>query len=204
MVRASFAWDAHPRRQGQGLTSGLLDQSPRGPSWAEIDARLARHGRGSRGAATEDDGDANGGGPLQAEEWFAQQRAYPLPAIPASARQRSLDQLASLPRARANGGAAAAPTAALIGADAAGAWQHVGDPGQSTGGTATWDGRGVRNEGTVARRVTVLATDPTSPNTVYAGTAAGVWKTTDGGQSWATSTGNSASPTNRPGRRGRL
>ncbi len=193
--RVSFASGGHPRRQGQGLTSGLLDQAPRVPSWAEIDASLTRHGRGSRGAVAENDGDANGGGPLQAEEWFAQQRAYPLPAIPTGARQRSLDQLASLRLARASGGAAPTSNAALIGANAAGAWQHVGDPGQSTGGTATWDGHGVRNEGTVAGRVTVLATDPTSPNTVYAGTAGGgVWKTTDGGQSWATTTGAQASP----------
>jgi photosystem II stability/assembly factor-like uncharacterized protein len=46
----------------------------------------------------------------------------------------------------------------------------------------------------VSGRVTAIVIDPTSPNTVYIGTAqGGVWKTTDGGLSWTPRTDNEAS-----------
>jgi len=43
--------------------------------------------------------------------------------------------------------------------------------------------------GNIGGRVRGIAIDPTNPNTIYAGSATGgVWKTTDGGQSWASLT----------------
>jgi photosystem II stability/assembly factor-like uncharacterized protein len=46
----------------------------------------------------------------------------------------------------------------------------------------------------VTGRVSALATDPTDPNTIYIGAArGGVWKTTDGGVTWASTSDNAAS-----------
>ncbi len=201
--RASFASGGHPRRQGQGLGSGLFDQSIRVPSWAEIDASLARHARGSHGSAGSaggGDGDANGDGALQAAQWFQQQRAYPLAAIPMGAHDHALSQAATLRRATSLGHVSGQPDSGSLAVSASAAWQHVGDPGQQTGGSATTNFGGgpvhPRNNGVVGGRVTALALamDPTTAGTIYAGTAlGGIWKTTDGGQTWAPKTDNQAS-----------
>jgi hypothetical protein len=52
----------------------------------------------------------------------------------------------------------------------------------SIGPTAITTGSGFHSNG----RVTAIAIDPTATSTVYVGAlGSGVWKTTDGGQSWA-------------------
>ena len=62
-------------------------------------------------------------------------------------------------------------------------WSPIGP----TGVVSTWPSQW----GVVSGRVRALAVHPTDPNTAYIGPAAGgIWKTTDGGDSWERLQGN--------------
>ncbi|HYL85651.1 MAG TPA: hypothetical protein VE263_15555, partial [Candidatus Angelobacter sp.] len=113
--------------------------------------------------------------------WFHDQRAYPNKHIPAGALQKAIEQRDLM---RAQQRAAFKP--------GAGANAIISFPGD-----ALWHSMGPQpitipftglNAGfpTASGRVTAIAVDPTNANIVYIGGAAGgVWKTTDGGTTWA-------------------
>ena len=117
-----------------------------------------------------------------ADEWFVEQRAYPLPEIPTGALQRSIEQLEVLERRQAlQRRQVFGQLASKQAAEALAASQPQ------------WEALGPRPIGTVARansgRATAIALDPnydgTSNQTVYLGAAqGGVWKSTDNGANW--------------------
>lgn len=121
------------------------------------------------------------------QEWFYNQRAYPLGYIPAGARLKALHQLdlmvrAQKERAFLRGAARAAQVAATTMS-----WTPIGpQPTQPSLDCVLTDcpGNGYPSD---SGRVTALAVDPrdVTGNTVYLGAAeGGVWVTTNGGQSW--------------------
>lgn len=166
---ASGARALPPRVQGTDGRAGLS------PAFSPA-LRPAVNGRG----IARDGGEANGG-IAQAEAWFIHQRAYPLSHIPIGARLRALAQTTALRRAsRANHANAVGP---------GGAWQHVGPNGQDD--PPNGFGFGFGHE---SGRETTVVISPTNTNTIFVGTAGGgVWKSADGGTSWATTTDNQAS-----------
>lgn len=97
------------------------------------------------------------------EEWFFQQRAYPLSYIPTGARLRALGQLDQMEEVQSDSKA--------INLSASGTqWTSIGPH---------------RTDGLAAGRVSALAIDPRNSSVVYLGAATGgVWKTTDGGATW--------------------
>ncbi len=95
----------------------------------------------------------------RALEWFYRQRAYPRGFVPAEYRFEALRQLEALRARRAE-----APT-----------------PAQELG-TGRWTEVGPSN---IGGRVLALALHPANDDILYVGTAdGGVFKTTDGGQTW--------------------
>ena len=62
---------------------------------------------------------------------------------------------------------------------------------KSTDGSTTWHPTALRtdNENPVARTFAV-ATDPLAPDTVYAGNGGGLFRTTDGGETWSRAAGS--------------
>jgi len=67
-------------------------------------------------------------------------------------------------------------------------WNSIGPSGIVSGSPAHW--------GEMSGRIRGMAVHPTDPNTVYVGVAAGsIWKTTDGGTTWANIGDNLASLT---------
>ncbi len=109
--------------------------------------------------------------------WFHQQRAFPQPSIPADARSNALAQKrAQFERetgAPQNGGPSPSnsPFAGLV-------WKPIG-PQPTEPSSKTY--------GPTSGPVTAIAVDPgdATGNTVFlAGAQGGVWKTTNGGQSW--------------------
>ncbi|MGI8746671.1 MAG: IPT/TIG domain-containing protein [Bryobacteraceae bacterium] len=99
------------------------------------------------------------------ERWFYEQRAYPLGQIPTGARLKAIQALDQMDRAR--------PKLRAATTDAAN-WVPIG-PRPTDQGTAY----------VTAGRVNAIAIDPRDNNTVYIGAAeGGVWKTTDGGNTW--------------------
>lgn len=145
-------------------------------------------GQGKRG-----DGDgAAADEPLQAANWFEQQRAYPLTSIPVGARARALSQVAALRQTTTR--VSSSTSSFVLASGASATWLHVGDAGQQTGGAALTNFGGgspvqPRNNGPVVGRVAALAVDPANANIIYAGTAlGGVWKTTDAAQTWVAKT----------------
>jgi hypothetical protein len=116
-------------------------------------------------------------------DWFYKQRAYPLKRIPPGARLRSLQQL----DAKLAEEAAARARQPRDGNDnrlpaSSGSWQLIGP--QPLNGF--W--------GPNSGRVAAVAVDPTNNQVVYSGAAqGGVWKTTDGGNTWAELTDQQAS-----------
>ncbi len=113
------------------------------------------------------------------EKWFYKQRAFPLGRIPAGAlfrgflqKQRMMEAEGKLVR-RSDGRYVPALAAAALVAD----WSPIG-PAPTNSGFF----------GPVSGRVTTIAVDPTDTtgNTVLIGGAqGGIWRTTDGGTSWA-------------------
>ena len=114
--------------------------------------------------------------PLKRNLWFQQQRAYPNAHIPRGAYWRSQVQKQTLVARHA---ALLHAMSATVGAQA--------DP--FSGVTWTPDGpapaAAYYGPTPYSGRATAIAVHPTDPKTVYLGTAAGgVWKTSDGGQTW--------------------
>jgi len=114
-----------------------------------------------------------GSGPLKRSNFFVAQRAYPLNDLPVGGFAAALEQtLALLP---------------IEAAETLPQWQNIGPAPmiQSKIGQQKID---------VSGRVRALAIHPTDPNIVYLGAAqGGVWKTTNGGDSWTPLTDNQTS-----------
>ena len=125
------------------------------------------------------------------EEWFYKQRAYPRQHIPAGARLRALRQKEALenqiltnPPSPPAGATPAFSTAMGNATLSSTRWTLIGPQPTST----------PYPDNPVSGRVTALAVDPTNPDVVYLGSAeGGVWKTTDGGSTWAPLTDNQPS-----------
>jgi hypothetical protein len=138
------------------------------------------------------------------QEWFYQQRAYPLGYIPAGARQRALEHMDRMmrdqglqqtsqpsPQAREAGiFPSTSQAAGIIPFPGDGFWHLIGPQptNQPFGG----------NSGSPisSGRITALAVDATDATgkTVFLGAAAGgIWRTTDGGTTWTALTDTQAS-----------
>jgi len=107
--------------------------------------------------------------PLERMEWFYQQRAFPLKEIPPGMRLRAVQHLEEMLRRERERG--------LLQAEAVEAsptmWTLIGPQPTNSPPFA------------VSGRIGGLAVDPTDANIVYLGGAqGGVWKTTNGGQTW--------------------
>jgi photosystem II stability/assembly factor-like uncharacterized protein len=123
--------------------------------------------------------------PMKRNLWFQQQRAYPNAHIPRGAYWRSQVQKQMLvARHSALLRAMSATVAAQADPFSGVTWTPDGPaPAAAYYGPTPYSGR-----------ATAIAVHPTDPNTVYLGTAAGgVWKTTDGGQTWTQLTDSQAS-----------
>ena len=105
-----------------------------------------------------------GGGPLKRVNFFAAQRAYPLDTLPRGGYARAVQQTLEM--------------AAVRPAAQAGLWENIGPAPMKNSlmGSQPID---------VSGRVRALAVDPRNGDVVYLGAAnGGVWKTTNGGDSW--------------------
>jgi photosystem II stability/assembly factor-like uncharacterized protein len=137
-----------------------------------------------------DTGDASGetgDDPKKRADYFYKQRAYPFDQTPAGARQQSLRQLDAMIKQQRSLGiipeedAAPALSAGFLGPSN---WTNIGpQPILNSGGGANF------GNPTATGRVTAIAVDPTTTSTssqvIYLGAATGgVWKSTDGGNSW--------------------
>jgi len=117
-------------------------------------------------------------GPAQRMSFFVEQRAYPLKTLPAGARLQAWQKKQAMEKAllRSQGTTATASR-----------WVNIGPAPMkhSTIGQQQVD---------VSGRVTALAVDPRNSNVVYLGAAqGGLWKTTNGGNSWTPLTDDQAS-----------
>jgi hypothetical protein len=112
------------------------------------------------------------------QDYFYKQRAYPVKHIPEGARLRALEQVKRL------------KTAAEIKAVApVDTWRQLG-----TGRIIPAQGAAFGGAPSDSGRVTALAVDQTNKDIVYLGAAGGgVWKTTNGGDSWTPLTDSQAS-----------
>lgn len=154
------------------------------PTWLQLGSASEEAREAEETAAEEHEAEAKPG----ADEWFVEQRAYPLNEIPAGALQRSIEQLDTLERRQAaqrrqNFGALSAKQVEEALAASQPQWESVGP----------------RPIGTIARansgRATAIALDPnydgSGNQTLYLGAAqGGVWKSTDNGASWRALTDN--------------
>ena len=116
-----------------------------------------------------------------ADEWFYEQRAYPLTEIPRGARAHALEQLEREEQRVRRLRLEAGETAESIAADPL-VWQALGPQPITNGNTS-----GVQKP--VSGRVSAIALDPgyngTSNQKVYVGAAqGGVWRSTDNGATW--------------------
>ena len=115
------------------------------------------------------------------QSWFFDQRAYPFKHIPPGAYQKALEQRDAMKAQQRAASAGKVTADAVVSFPGDALWhlmgpQPINNPFGANGGFPTASGR-----------VTAIAVDPTDAtgNTVYAGGAAGgVWKTTDGGNTW--------------------
>src|SRR5205085_10645615 len=110
------------------------------------------------------------------EQWFYGQRAFPAKTLPANARAKAI--------AQAHGkGKSSAPHGSLP------TWSPLGPSTIPAGQTD--DAVGPLNN--VSGRVSAIAAAPTDANVVYVGGAqGGVWKSTDGGATFAPKTDHEA------------
>ncbi len=114
-----------------------------------------------------------GSGPLKRANFFVAQRAYPLDTLPVGGFVAALEQTQAL--------------APMEAAETLPQWQNIGPAPMISSKIG-------QQQINVSGRVTALAIHPTQPNTVYLGAAqGGVWKTTNGGDSWTPLTDNQAS-----------
>jgi hypothetical protein len=114
--------------------------------------------------------------------WFYGQRSAPAKRLPKGALQSALKQAAVL---KAHGAALRGHGKAAV---SAGAWTPLGpapiDGENPAYADPVWSNYGA-GIGISTGRLTALAVDPNNPNTVYIGGAnGGVWKSTDGGDTW--------------------
>ncbi len=118
-----------------------------------------------------------------ADEWFVEQRAYPLKAIPFDARVKAIEQMdAAEARQTATRVKLYGKAANIIAQQSQPRWEALGPQPIANG-----------NTGAVAKpasgRATAIALHPnydgTNNRTIFLGTAhGGVWKTTDNGANW--------------------
>jgi photosystem II stability/assembly factor-like uncharacterized protein len=110
--------------------------------------------------------------PAEAQEFFALKRRLPGDAaVPVELYRPALEHMRQMPRYSTRQGILLPPQSAMDPADIAaaslGAWTELGP-------------------GNIGGRTRVMLIHPTVPTTMYAaGVAGGVWKTTNGGASWA-------------------
>lgn len=103
--------------------------------------------------------------PFQRMWWHWYQRAYPAMEIPADARQRALDDIATWQ---------ASPRASRTRGVAAPLWTNIGPSGIDVGGGIQYSGR-----------TADVAIDPTdSDRWLIGGAQGGIWETTDAGATW--------------------
>lgn len=131
--------------------------------------------------------------PGQRERWFYEQRAYPLGYIPFGIRQRAVEARRALrEQERRQGIGSFAPRARTVVPPPAPA--AAGGPAQTIPPSTTqWTFIGPQPVSSpsstikqVSGRTSAIAVDPTNPNVVYVGGAqGGIWKSTDGGATWA-------------------
>jgi uncharacterized protein (TIGR03437 family) len=116
------------------------------------------------------------GGIEQRFDWFYSQRAFPLGYIPAGYAAEGVQQMNILEAQRDRTLRALGRSSADIAANAT-TWTSIGSaPAKTNGETFPLS----------AGRIAALAVDPRNNDVVYVGTAAGgVWKTTNGGTTWA-------------------
>jgi photosystem II stability/assembly factor-like uncharacterized protein len=115
--------------------------------------------------------------------WFYGQRSAPAKRIPVGAMQAAFKQAQTL---QANAAVLRGHGKAAV---SAGAWVPLGpapiDGENPAYADPVWSNYGA-GIGISTGRLTSLAVDPTDSNTVYIGGAdGGIWKTTDGGTTWA-------------------
>ncbi len=136
-----------------------------------------------------EEGGETGDDPKLRADYFYRQRAYPFDQTPAGARQQSLKELdAMIAQQRAMGIIADVDAAApnSVGFPGPSNWTNIGpQPVTNSGGGANFGNPAATG------RVTAIAVDPTTTTTssqvIYLGAATGgVWKSTDGGNSWNT------------------
>ncbi|HXN24194.1 MAG TPA: hypothetical protein VOA41_15750 [Candidatus Dormibacteraeota bacterium] len=140
---------------------------------ATVDARATVPGEDEK-----DEGDAV----LQRMQWFYEQRAFPLPGIPAGARMKAFEQMQNMMETEGKlfrtpqGGFAATS----IGPAAVPVWQPIG-PAPASGGFFS----------PVSGRITTIAVDPRDPSgdtVLIGGAQGGIWRSTNAGNSWAPET----------------
>lgn len=114
----------------------------------------------------------------QRAEWFARERGVEVGRLPSGLRAQAVRRLEAM-RADERRRAAAMASGSTLSATAGSSVSST--PWKPIGPSAVVDPSGMKNAG----RVSSLAVDPRNPLVVYAGAAdGGVWKTSDGGQSW--------------------
>jgi photosystem II stability/assembly factor-like uncharacterized protein len=112
--------------------------------------------------------------PQLREEWFYEQRAFPLKQIPPGAHVRAVQRLEEMRRAERERGAQFPRREAITASQTM--WTSIGPQPSDSGATVF---------GLTSGRIGAIAVDPTNPDIVYLGGAqGGVWKTTDGGVNW--------------------
>jgi hypothetical protein len=109
------------------------------------------------------------------DKWFFHQRAYPNKVTPAGALDRAMQQTISLRRSSTDRETAAIP------------WSRIGpNPIATIGPDASFNSGTYGGAMPVAGRVSAIAPAPSNSSIVYLGGAnGGIWKTTNGGTSWA-------------------
>src|ERR1035438_2676172 len=117
-------------------------------------------------------------------EWMYRQRAFPLSRIPAGVGFRAIQQLNRLKQQQRTAAFVRGPKGA-----ATNTWTPIG-PLPMIANFATAEGPAGRTND-FGGSVWAWAVDPRSNNTVYlGGSSGGVWKTTDGGNTWSPLTDN--------------
>lgn len=119
------------------------------------------------------------------QQWFYEQRAFPLGFIPGGSRQSALQKLDIMVAEQRGPALSRVRPMVAASSSSASSWTLIGP--QPTNNL-------VARSTPTAGRVTAIALDPNNSNTVYIGGAeGGVWKSADGGQNWTPLTDNQPS-----------